>query len=93
MCASTHRLVDLEDVVRWVEVTVELVNEYVETADLLLHGDGHLCETTALLTFNFTVFGLCLVSLVTVQSFSSAGMGGIKNKNLIGLGAQKQSTD
>lgn len=51
MFASTHRLVDLEDVLRWVEVTVELVNEYVETADLLLHGDGHLGETKALLLF------------------------------------------
>lgn len=50
-CASTHRLVDLEDVLRWVEVTVELVNKYMETADLLFHGDGHLGETIALLLF------------------------------------------
>lgn len=51
VCASTYRLVDLEDVLRRVEVTAELVNEYVKTADLFLHGDGHLGETIALLLF------------------------------------------
>lgn len=51
MYASTHRLVDLEDVLRRVEVTAELVNEYVETTDLFLHGDGHLDETIALFLF------------------------------------------
>lgn len=38
----THRLVDLEDVRRRVEVGVELVDEDVEAANLLLHGHGHL---------------------------------------------------
>lgn len=43
--ASTHRLVDLEHM-RWrMEISVELVNDYMETADLLPHGAGHLEET------------------------------------------------
>ncbi|KAF3835162.1 hypothetical protein F7725_027720 [Dissostichus mawsoni] len=29
---------------RWVEVRVELINDYMETADLLSHGDGYLEE-------------------------------------------------
>lgn len=47
ICASTYRLVDLEDVWRRVEVSVELINDYVETTDLLSHGAGHLDETLA----------------------------------------------
>ncbi|XP_010772037.1 mitofusin-1-like [Notothenia coriiceps] len=37
-------LVDLKDMWRWVEVRVELINDYMETADLLSHGDGYLEE-------------------------------------------------
>ncbi len=43
--ASTYRLVDLEDMWRGVEVSVELIDDYMETADLLSHGAGYLDET------------------------------------------------
>lgn len=45
VCASTHRLIDLKDMWRRVEVSAELVDKYVETADLLSHGAGYLDET------------------------------------------------
>lgn len=41
-CGWTHRFVDLEDVRRRVEVGVELVDDDVEAANLLLHGHRHL---------------------------------------------------
>lgn len=45
ICASTYRFVDLEDVVRGVEVSMELVDDDVEAADLLFHGAGYLDKT------------------------------------------------
>lgn len=43
--ASTYRLVDLEDM-RWgVEVRAELIDNDMETTDLLLHCAGYLIDT------------------------------------------------
>lgn len=54
ICASTYRLVDLEDMWWGVEVSVELVDDYVETADLLSHGVGYLDETQPELSVSYS---------------------------------------